>query len=114
MPAPELAEALLVADTAERERLLHDAAPNDLAAAITALGQRHVQDAADVLALVESSVDDRAMRKAARRELHRLRSAGVAAHVPDVPTPALSAVPTSAARPEPVVPVSEAWATDID
>src|SRR4051794_18235435 len=114
MPAPDLADALLAADAAERERLLHDAATDDLTAAITTLGHRHLQDAADVLALVESSVDDRAVRKAARRELHRLRSAGVHAHAPVEPAIALAAVPVSATRAEPVVPIAEAWATDID
>jgi len=95
--------------------LLHDAPLDDLATAITALGHRHVQDAADVLALVESAVDDRALRKAARRELHRLRSAGVAAHAPELPEPVLAPATTRVARgEEPVVPITEAWATDID
>ena len=95
--------------------LLHAAASEDLAAAISALGQRHVQDAADVLAQVESTVDDRVLRKAARRELHRLRSAGVAAHAPAAPDARRVGRLCEQPREEkPSVPVTEAWATDID
>jgi hypothetical protein len=111
MPAPaELAAALLEADSSERRRLLAEAESADLQAAVSDLGHRHVAAAAEVLSQVEATVANRAVRKAARRELHRLRSAGIAA-------PASSATaqqPIAAQRTEESVPVSEAWVTDID
>jgi hypothetical protein len=111
MPGPAgLADALLAADATGREALLREAEPIDLQGAISALGQRHVPEAAEALSLVESTVVDRTLRKAARRELHRLRSAGI-----DVPVAATARpAPTTAVRGEPRVRVSEAWATDID
>jgi hypothetical protein len=106
----ELADALLAADAAGREALLRQAEPIDLQGAISALGQRHVPEAAEALSLVESTVIDRTLRKAARRELHRLRSAGIDVSVAATAPPA----PTAAVRGQPTVRVSEAWATDID
>jgi hypothetical protein len=112
MSAAELADALLGAEPAQRERLLDDATPEDIATAIALLGQRRVQAAADALNTIEASSGDRALRKSARRELHRLRSAGVEAHA-DAAAIAPPTV-TSAARAEQAVAVSEAWATDVD
>jgi hypothetical protein len=105
----DLATALIEADVAERQRLLGDADPGTLEAALEKLGRRRETAAADVLLLVEQVVDDRALRKVARRELHRLRSSGI--H-PSPPT--LAHVEEAPARPEPTLEVSEAWATDID
>jgi len=109
MSAAELADALLEADSAERERLLGTAAREDLETAIATLGHRRVQAAADALSEIEATTADRALRKAARRELHRLRSTGVEAHVV-----AVAPQTVTGARSEQVVAVSEAWATDID
>ena len=109
----ELAAALLAADESTRLRLLREAEPGPLDAAITALGHRHEPAAAAVLDLIDQTVDDRARRKAARRELHRLRSAGVE------PPPRVAAASDSPTATEPSVAqpqaaVTEAWATDID
>jgi hypothetical protein len=105
----DLAAALLAAEPAERERLLRETAPSDLAPALTQLGHTRQPAAADVLALIDLVVEDRAVRKAARRELHRLRSMGVEPSSPVQVTsePAPSRQPTTLA-------ISEAWATDID
>jgi len=111
MPAPAaLVDALLDADPSERGRLLAAADPAELQAALVDLGHRHVAAAAEVLSQVESSVADRTLRKAARRELHRLRSAGVE---PPAPLPA-APEQTPVQRTEASVPIAEAWATDID
>lgn len=106
---PDLTAALLAAEPAERERLLRGADASDLAAALTALGHTRQPAAAEVLALVDLVVDDRGLRKAARRELHRLRSIGVE------PQAAVRATqePTQPHE-ESRLHVSEAWATDID
>ncbi len=110
MPADEqtLASTLLSADPAERERLLTSADPAALTAALGDLGHTRSTAAAEVLAQVDGIVSDRAVRKTARRELHRLRSIGVEA--PPSASP-LAAATQAAARP---LPISEAWATDID
>jgi hypothetical protein len=110
MPAAELADALLAADGAGRAQLVSQAEAADLQAAIDALGHSHEAAAAEVLSLVDAVSTDRALRKAARRELHRLRSSGIQA------PPAAEAPPAPAAtgHVEPTVAVSEAWATDID
>jgi hypothetical protein len=55
-------------------------------------------------------IDDRALKKAARRELHRLRSMGVS--IPE-PGPA-TVTEAKAGTAESPTRVSEAWATDID
>ena len=105
----DLAAALLAAEPVERERLLRTANATDLATALTALGHTRQPAAAEVLALVDLVVDDRALRKAARRELHRLRSMGV------VPPAAVRATPEPAQPPEEArLQVTEAWATDVD
>ena len=75
--APDLITALLEADAAERERLLQTADRRDLETVLSALGHRRESAAAEVLSLVDVAVDDRALKKAARRELHRLQSSGV-------------------------------------
>jgi hypothetical protein len=106
MPAAELADTLLAADDTGRAQLLGQAAAADLQAAIDALGQRHEAAAAEVLSLVDALSTDRTLRKAARRELHRLRSSGIQAPQ-SVATPAAAPVAQTVA-------VSEAWATDID
>jgi hypothetical protein len=105
----DLASALIAAEPDERERLLRGAEAGQLDTAISALGHRHETAAAEVLLDVDRVVDDRGLRKAARRELHRLRSAGVS-------MPALRQEPTPqpVAPTEPNVVLSQAWATDID
>jgi hypothetical protein len=108
---PELVDALLTADSAGRVDLLRQSSSTDLQPAIAALGRRHQQSAAEVLALIDTVVEDRALRKAARRELHRLRSAGVRAPAASPPQAPAAATPS---QPEPTVAVSEAWATDFD
>lgn len=106
----DLADALLAADAAGRTDLLRTSDVSDLQSAVAALGHRHEPAAAEVLALVDEVADDRTLRKAARRELHRLRSAGV--QLPETALASPTAHPTPAG--EPTVPVSQAWATDID
>jgi hypothetical protein len=106
----DLTAALLAGESAEREQLLRSAQPRALSDALQALGHRRDVTAAEVLLQVESVVDDRALRKMARRELHRLRSMGI--EPPAVPeTPA--AVRTVDAAPR-ILAVTEAWGTDID
>src|SRR5207247_5777936 len=51
--------SLLAADQAGRADLLRQSSSSDLEPAIAALGHRHEQAAAEVLAQVESAVDDR-------------------------------------------------------
>jgi hypothetical protein len=110
MPEPaELADALLGADAAERARVLGETDAATLEVTIKLLGHRHTADAAELLALIDASSSDRALRKAARRELHRLESAGIA--IPSAPTAvAVDAPAQSTAQ----LPVAEAWATEID
>ncbi len=108
MTSLDLATALLHADAAERERLLRDAPRAELEAAVGELGHRRDPAAAEVLVLVESVVEDRAVRKAARRELHRLRSMGV--FVPETATAASQITEERA----PEVHQTEAWASDFD
>ena len=56
-------------EPAERETLVRSA---DLDA-IESLGHTREPAAAEILLLIEGAVDDRVLRKAARREIHRLR-----------------------------------------
>jgi hypothetical protein len=108
--ASELADALLAADAVDRAKLLRETAASDLAQAIEALGHRHEPAAAEVLVLIDAVVDDRALKKAARREAHRLRSAGL-----NVPRPvASSGAPGAEVRSDQRVELSRSWATDID
>jgi hypothetical protein len=108
---PDLISALVAGDTAERERLLRSVDPETLEMTFPQLAQRRDAAAAEVLALVDQVIDDKAVRKAARRELHRLRSVGVQA--PEV-TAQRAAAPPAAAATDTHLAVSEAWATDID
>jgi hypothetical protein len=104
-----LADTLLAVDTAERERLLRAAGRPELELAVAALGHRREAAAAEVLGLIESTVDDRSLKKAARRELHRLRSSGVQA--PQAPPRPAESSPVQPPAP---LAISQAWATDID
>jgi hypothetical protein len=104
--AAELVSALLEAEPAVRARLVSEAPPEALEPAIATLGRRRDPAAAAVLALIDGLREERGVRKAARRELHRLRSSGIA-----VPPVAVAAREPS--RPEPLA-VSEAWGTDVD
>ena len=106
---PDLVAALLQASPSEREHLLRTAEHAALESAVAQLGHRREPAAAEVLGLVDLVIDDRAMKKAARRELHRLRSMGIY-----VPPPVRAAVEPTAAVSEASIEVSEAWATDID
>jgi hypothetical protein len=104
-----LASTLLVAEPAERERLLRSADRDALAEVLPILGHTREVAAAEVLALVDDVVADRALRKAARRELHRLRSVGL-----EPPARTAPQAPTAVADHVRTLPVSDAWATDID
>jgi hypothetical protein len=107
----DLTSTLLAAPAAEREQLLRSADAGALSQAIQTLGHRREVAAAEILALVDAVVDDRAVRKTARRELHRLRSMGIE------PREVIAASAATAAPAEArssVLPVSEAWATDVD
>jgi hypothetical protein len=109
----DLVTALLEADASSRAELLRSAEPGRLESAIEALGRRRDTAAADVLAQVDEVVDDRALRKAARRELHRLRSAGV--EVRNVAAGAPAADTSAGSQPAAdTVTASQAWATDVD
>jgi hypothetical protein len=105
----DLASQLLAADPAERDALLRSADLTALNEALGALGHTREAVAADILLRIESVVDDRAIRKAARRELHRLRSIGIEPST----TPVRAELPQQEARPR-TLQISEAWATDID
>ena len=106
----ELAEALLAATGEARVEQLEQADVAELESAIAELGHRREPAAAEVLRLIDSTIGDRALRKAARRELHRLESAGI--RPPQVqPEPA---TPPADAPPAGRVTLREAWATDID
>src|ERR1700716_961517 len=78
----DLVAALLEGELAQRESLLREADPAALEVALKQLGERREVAAAEVLALVDLIVEDRTLRKSARRELHRLRSAGGRAQGP--------------------------------
>jgi hypothetical protein len=106
--ATDLSARLLGAEHAERESLLGSANPAALGEAIQVLGHRRETAAAEVLAQIDASVDDRALRKAARRELHRLQSMGIE-------PPVVDAAPAAPVEERPrTLEVSEAWATDFD
>jgi hypothetical protein len=105
----DLVAALLDGGSAQRESLLREADPAVLEAALKQLGERREVAAAEVLALVDLVVQDRSLRKSARRELHRLRSVGVQAEAPQL-TSAMTHSPSN----EATIPVSQAWVTDID
>jgi hypothetical protein len=105
----DLVAALLEGESAQRESLLRAAEPAGLEAAVKQLGERREVAAAEVLALVDLVVEDRAVRKSARRELHRLRSSGV-----QPPEPTHVSAEPAVARPDAPLPVSQAWVTDID
>jgi hypothetical protein len=108
--AAPLASQLLEADAADRSRLLTDASAADVAAALDALGHTHTPAAAEVLVVADAVLADRVLRKQARRELHRLRAAGV----PQPEAPAIVTAPAPAPHTGPEVAVTEAWATAID
>jgi hypothetical protein len=107
----DLTAQLLAAPTDEREALLRSSDPAALGQAIQALGHQRETAAAEILALIDDVVEDRALRKTARRELHRLRSMGV--EPPAVTAPAQAPTPAVETRPR-TLEISEAWATDID
>ena len=109
MTESDLATQLLSAPAPEREQLLQSADADTLARAIQALGHRREPAAAETLALIDDTVGDRALRKAARRELHRLRSMGV--EPPTVTRPTAAA--EVGTRPH-TLDVTDARATDID
>lgn len=106
----DLVAALLAAEPGERDRLLRAADPGELESALTQLGHTRKSEAAELLALVEAVVEDRALRKLARRELHRLRSSGIEAPQPV----ATSEQPVEGRGSHKQLDVSEAWASDID
>ena len=105
----DLVAALLEGESAQREALLRGADPAALEVALKQLGERREVAAAEVLALVDLVVQDRSLRKSARRELHRLRSVGV-----QVQTPQAEQRQENPAKTETIIPVSQAWVTDID
>jgi len=105
----DLVAALLESEPAEREALLRQADAAVIEVALKELGERREVAAAEVLALVDLVVEDRGLRKSARREMHRLRSIGVQA-----PQPVRIGAAPAAARADAPIPVSQAWATDYD
>ncbi len=105
--AADLVSALLAADLPVWAQFVAETPSEDLERAITTLGQRREPAAAAVLALIDARRPERRVRKAARRELHRLRSVGVRA--PEAGGVAERERP----RPEPLA-ISEVWATGFD
>ena len=105
--AADLVAALLAADLPVWARFVAETPSEELERAIATLGQRREPAAAAVLALIDARRPERRVRKAARRELHRLRSVGVRA--PELVGVAARERP----RPEPLA-VSEVWATGFD
>ena len=105
--AADLVSALLAADPPVWAQFVAETPSEDLERAIATLGQRREPAAAAVLALIDARRPERRVRKAARRELHRLRSVGVRA--PE------SAGVAARERPPPApLAVSEVWATGFD
>ncbi len=109
----DLVAALLEGESAQRESILRAADPAALELALRELGERREVAAAEVLALVDLVVEDRGLRKSARRELHRLRSVGVRVQEP-TPDRAAREIQSAVARPAAPIPVSQAWVTDVD
>jgi hypothetical protein len=107
----DLAGALLAAEPGERQRLVAESSEQDLEQAVAALGHRRDPQAGAVLALVAAVAASKAIRKAARREVHRLRSIGV--QVPDV-EPAAESGPTAQVERSPQLVPTEVWATHFD
>ena len=106
-PAP-LAESLLAADADQRRELVGAASSVALKDAIVTLAKQRTTDAAGVLVAIDAFAADKEVRKAARRETHRLRSFGV-----EIPT--LDLAPAPAAPKQPViVPVTEARVSAVD
>ena len=112
----ELAETLIAADRDERERLLVATDAAALEGAFAELGHRRDVSAAEVLALADATVGDKAVRKVARRELHRLRSMGITP--PEVAPSSAATTPSAASasgqRQPADIELSEAWASDYD
>lgn len=105
----DLAAQLVAAPPEQRADLLRNAEAAALEQAVLALGHRREPAAAETLALVDDVVADRALRKTARRELHRLRSMGI-----EPPAATRTTVePPEDSRPR-TLEVTEARATDID
>ena len=107
----DLAHILLAETPAERVERLQQADVAELEQAIAELGRQHVLAAAEVLRLIDAVVPDRGLRKAARRELHRLESIGI--HAPDTlelpeAEPEVIDLPSG-----PRAPLREAWASEI-
>jgi hypothetical protein len=103
-----LAAELLQADASTREALLRSADRGALEQAVSVLGHTRQSTAAEVLDQIDQLVTDRALRKAARRELHRLRSAGIAPPERTAPEPPPATHPAHRAE------LTQAWATGID
>ena len=103
-----LAAELLQADASTREALLRSADRGALEQAVSVLGHTRQSTAAEVLDQIDQLVTDRALRKAARRELHRLRSAGIA------PPERTAPEPPSATHPAHRAELTQTWATGID
>jgi hypothetical protein len=108
----DLANILLAETPAERLERLRQVDVAELEQAIPELGRQHILAAAEVLRLIDAVVADRGLRKAARRELHRLESMGI--HAPQVLDLQAEAEVEALDVPHgPSVLVSEAWATEI-
>lgn len=107
-PAP-LAATLESAESGQREALVIGAALVDLLSAVGVLGQRRTPHAANALQAVEAFASDKAVRKAARKELHRLQSVGIKpSEAAPAPAPAAPSL-----RQERLAP-AEAWASSFD
>lgn len=104
----EAAASLAAADESQRARLLAELPADTLAEAITALGRTRTEEAARALRQMDEQLADKALRKAARRELHRLEAVGV--HLPP-PEPVAPAARPAADR---QLPPTDVWATEID
>lgn len=83
--------------------------PGGALALIEVLGGSRDAAAVPILAVIASEASEKELRKAARRALHRLRSAGIEVSVP-VPTPVDTAPPVLHGAPETV----GAWVSPVD
>ncbi len=104
----DLASRLLSSAPAQWPELIREVRGEDLSAAVSRLGRVRAPAAAGALAAIDALASDRSVRKAARRELHRLRTAGIEPPSVDL----AEAAPPPPARPE--VGNVQVWATAFD
>ncbi len=106
--ADDLAARLLAAGPTDWPEIVQQASPSELEEAVARLGRVRDPSAAAALTAIDALATQRSLRKAARRELHRLRAVGVEAPRVDLPPAPAETVPTAQVR------QVESWATSFD